>query len=416
EDIIGLNNGGLKKEERECRECYKSGEVSDEGKCEICQALIELSPRIIREDSVFVVKDKFEKILPRATLALPFNRSITLKSIDDARKDNYVRVYSKNQPSMGQSFATNLWIGDYSVKSNKGLGSKDFEEFAKESKGIDRVAVLRADVDDLGKAFISGFKDQKDGIVVKNSMRKYETISRTSTLSRHLSMFFKFYINKILKDYNRNALIVYSGGDDMFIAGSWDDIIDLAKDIRDAFIRYTQGTLTLSAGIGIYNHSYPISRMATEVGDLENAAKVKDEDKNKVTLFREGRVDEYNKTIDEDWVLSWGQLPSFTPQEDEAGTNISITNSGIQEKLDMLNKTFKRDKQNGKAFLYKMLEFIRECQSDKINIARYAYLLRRAEERNKNLDVTTFYKWIQDSNGRKELEVAITLYSYLTRK
>ncbi|MGI6268851.1 MAG: hypothetical protein ACOYJN_07030, partial [Acutalibacteraceae bacterium] len=46
---------------------------------------------------------------------------------------------------------------------------------------------------------------------------------------------------------------------------------------------------------------------------------------------------------------------------------------------------------------------------------RYAYLLSRAKENNKNLDVKQFYKWIQTKEERKELEIAITLYSYETR-
>ena len=174
---------------------------------------------------------------------------------------------------------------------------------------INRIAVLRSDVDNLGKAFIFGFKEQRDGKIITDSIRKYETISRTATLSRHLSMFFKYYINSILRDKNRNALIVYSGGDDMFIVGSWNDIIDLAGDIRKAFVKYTNGTLSISAGIGIYPHSFPISRIAEEVGELENAAKTKDEFKNKVTLFTKGKVDENSKVVEDDWVLEWEQLP-----------------------------------------------------------------------------------------------------------
>ena len=61
-----------------------------------------------------------------------------------------------------------------------------------------------------------------------------------------------------------------------------------------------------------------------------------------------------------------------------------------------------------------MLELLRES-NDKINVARYAYLLSRAKENNKNLDVKQFYKWIQTKEERKELEIAITLYSYETR-
>lgn len=337
---------------------------------------------------------------------------LTIGTIDEARNSENVRVYSKNKPSMGYGFSTNIWVGDYTAKTNvvkdnpKIKRPKTFEEFAKDAKGINRIAVLRADVDNLGRAFILGFKEQEDGEIVSNSKLNYETISRTTTLSRQLSMFFKYYINDILK--NRNALVVYSGGDDMFIVGGWDDVIDLSNDLRQAFIKYTQGRLTISAGIGVYPRSYPISRIAYEVGELESAAKVKDEYKNKVTLFSKGQVGS-NEKLEQDWVLSWEQLPNMN----DANTNYELLNP-ITQKLQILRDVFDKGEQHGKAFLYKMLELLRES-NDKINVARYAYLLSRAKENNKNLDVKQFYKWIQTKEERKELEIAITLYSYETR-
>ena len=409
EDIIRLNSTPSHAEERECRECKRTGPVSKEGTCDICQNLIEISSQIIKDDRYFVVEKSSKESYPKASLPLPFDQQLSIKPIGEIRGKDYIRVYSKNQPSMGYDFATNLWVGDYFVVSSEGMGVKTFEEFAQESTGIDRIAILRADVDNLGRAFTQGFKEQKDGKLVENSQRKYETLSRTATLSRQLSMFFKYYINSLLRNKKRNALIVYSGGDDMFIVGSWDEIIDVAGDIKEAFKRYTQNTLTLSAGIGIYHHSFPISRIADEVGELEQAAKLKDDRKNKVTLFRnpKSKAD----TLD-DWVLEWNQLPKIHRAEKVSNEN-NKTTSAIELKLDTLKNVFYRDAQKGKAFLYKMLELIRD--TDRINIARYAYLLKRAQKDNPNLNIAEFYKYIKNPEERRELEIAITLYSYLTR-
>ena len=90
--------------------------------------------------------------------------------------------------------------------------------------------------------------------------------------------------------------------------------------------------------------------------------------------------------------------------------------SGIEDKLLTLRKVFRRDSEHGKAFLYKILELLRQSNKDSINIARYAYLLQRAQEKNPSLDVTKFYQYIKDPRERKELEIAVTLYSYETRK
>lgn len=52
----------------------------------------------------------------------------------------------------------------------------------------------------------------------------------------------------------------------MFIVGAWDDIIELSIDLKEKFQKYTQKTLSISAGLGVYDASYPISAIAEETG------------------------------------------------------------------------------------------------------------------------------------------------------
>ena len=89
-------------------------------------------------------------------------------------------------------------------------------------------------------------------------------------------MFFKYYINSILRgnpqvgrfrlrgkpedERGRKVIIIYSGGDDIFMAGQWANVIEAAADIYRAFRRYTAGTLTLSGGICIHALKYPIHK------------------------------------------------------------------------------------------------------------------------------------------------------------
>lgn len=109
-------------------------------------------------------------------------------------------------------------------------------------------------------------------------------MSRTAALSRQLSIFFKYYIRSILKngEYHidgekklteRNATIVYSGGDDVFIVGAWNEVIELSIDLQEKFKKYTQGTLSISSGIGIYECTYPIGAIANETGEMEAESK-----------------------------------------------------------------------------------------------------------------------------------------------
>ena len=70
-----------------------------------------------------------------------------------------------------------------------------FGELADQSEGVKRIAVLRADVDYLGRAFMKGFERED-----KEDKYRYVTISRYATLSRQLSLFFKKHINEIFSE------------------------------------------------------------------------------------------------------------------------------------------------------------------------------------------------------------------------
>ena len=73
-----------------------------------------------------------------------------------------------------------------------------------------------------------------------------DSITRTSALSRSLSAYFKYFINGLLaeskgslltgEDKNEvNIVVVYSGGDDMFLVGAWDEVLSCGKMcIRDS--------------------------------------------------------------------------------------------------------------------------------------------------------------------------------------
>ena len=77
---------------------------------------------------------------------------------------------------------------------------------------------------------------------------------------------------------------MYSGGDDLFLVGAWDDLMGFAVDLKRAFSVYTNGKLTFSAGLGLYSSTYPISRMAEVTGELEELAK-NSPGKNSIALF-----------------------------------------------------------------------------------------------------------------------------------
>ena len=102
-------------------------------------------------------------------------------------------------------------------------------------------------------------------------------------------------------------------------------------------------------------------------------------------------------------------------------------NRVIGEKLHQIQEFFDfyaNEQGRGSAFLYRLLTFLRSqyLTGDKINIARYAYLLqdeairRSARYRSAYREFSThMYRWIMDNRDLKELICAIYIYIYLTR-
>ena len=208
-------------------------------------------------------------------------------------------------------------------------------------------------------------------------------------------------ISSISKAY-RNVSIVYSGGDDLFIVGAWDDIVESICDIRNIFLKYCDNTLSISSGIRLAKTGYPIHTIAYETEELVEISK-NNPNKNSITLFEEFGS------------FSWNEF----------------LNNVIEQKYKLLSeylnlKFFLNEQDSnsfkGKAFLYKLLNLFINSK-DSINRARLVYLLARLEDsakddlerNNYKLFANNIYQWYLDKNHRKELITAIYLYLYKER-
>lgn len=176
-----------------------------------------------------------------------------------------------------------------------------------------------------------------------------------------MSIFFKTYINSFAKD--KRLTIVYSGGDDVFVLGAWDEVIEFAIDLRQKFISWTDGKLTLSAGIGMFDTKY---------------------------------------TFNFDYFID------------------NVYNS----KLSYIKEFFENQPEQGKTFIYRLLDLIYNRDTkDKISFARIAYTLAKAEENmsDKQLEDFKVFKskmlnWFEDEKEILSTELALMLYIYQIRK
>lgn len=371
--LLELNQGG-KSSQRECAICHsveKLTQHNDQEVCHICAGMYRFAKEI-QESYYIVTKEKGLPIGPGAYI-----RGI---SKTDLAKEEWIRVYVKNSYSTDILKATHVFVGDY-----KYAEIDQYAQLSQDSEtrqGIKRLAVVRLDVDDLGAAFMAGFSYQDGG--------KYNTLARSATFSRSMSLFFKVYINQFAK--KKKISIIYAGGDDVFAIGSWQDVIEFTVCLRQNFIKWTNGKLTLSAGIGLFPDKTPVSLMAQQTGDLEGAAK--DNDKDSISLFDK----------------------SYTLKFDQFIENV------YRGKLEHIRYYFNSQDERGKSFVYKLMELLRNY--DRMNIARLAYYLTRLEDqtpKDKKEEFRTFkdlfFSWYTGSEiERKEAEMALLLYVYEIRK
>lgn len=422
DEIRQLNESTADDLGRECIICGQSGKLEErpEGTiCQNCASFVDVSGLLIKQDAVFAVLNQElpSKSLPLFSgqgdhlylYPLPVEKVRELLQTDP---EKVVRIYSKNNYRTGLSLATKLWMGDYAVK-NKAGELITFSELAERSQGIARIGVLRADVDNMGAAFVNGFIRDQD----QENKYRYLTLSRTATLSRSLSIFFKYYLNDLLahgeesplaEEGPRNLVIVYAGGDDLFIVGAWNECLSGALDIRKAFARYTGGSLTMSAGFAVFDPAYPIARMAAETAELEEIAKSYTHPsgiKNAISLF--GR-ELHNDQIAARHTYDWD----------------TFENSVLGEKYTLLAQLFDTAEDKGMSFLYDILALLREAENH-INLARLAYTLARHEPPKSAPDASkkfytaftnSIYHWAMDDEERRQLITAIIMYIYSQRE
>ncbi|WP_162909793.1 type III-A CRISPR-associated protein Cas10/Csm1 [Aggregatilinea lenta] len=149
---------------------------------------------------------------------------------------------------------------------------------ARRTAGLERLGVLRMDVDNLGALF-------RDRLGARS-------VAKLLAVSDALSIFFDGYLATLCAAFESECsrpdslYLLYGGGDDLFIVGEWDLLPYLAQRIRDEFSRYTSGELSISAGIVLVPLKFPFYRSA-ELAEsaLDDGAKAFRDEKDAINFL-----------------------------------------------------------------------------------------------------------------------------------
>lgn len=141
------------------------------------------------------------------------------------------------------------------------------------------VAALKVDVDNLGDLFREhGSSD----------------LSSCSTFSRAVDFFFSDVVQGLLErePWSQRVYTVFSGGDDLFVIGDMEIVVDLAFEIRDLFAGYVDNPdIHFSAGITLHHGRYPVRHMIDEADKALASAKASGKD----ALAFQGDVQPWSK-------------------------------------------------------------------------------------------------------------------------
>lgn len=193
-----------------CRICNIRKIAHDNDKCEICSAFVRLGERLATDSKKINSKD----------IGIDF-MDVSLEITENIR--SYV---AKNAGAI-----------------------VDFEDLAKKSCGETAIAVIKADVDNMGN-----FIKHSD---VTQSFINFDTFSKG------INNFFSLYVSRKMKEKFENSYTVFAGGDDLLIVGSYDQMIELAVFVRQEFMKFIKTKdLSISFGIVLAKPSTPISYLA----------------------------------------------------------------------------------------------------------------------------------------------------------
>lgn len=191
---------------------------------------------------------------------------VNFKELNEVNATNPFAFYGGNKTPLFTE--ENIQFAD-SIETEVG-DPITFDALAHAEKGatLNRLGILRMDVDNLGKIF-------SDDIGSPASFARYAAVSRS------LDWFFKGYLNTIHGEvceasgqkFSERTVIIYSGGDDLFIVGRWLETLEMACRIRKEFKKWSGGNLSISGGVAILPDKFPVMQGANLAGEKEKSAK-----------------------------------------------------------------------------------------------------------------------------------------------
>ena len=358
----------------ECVKCGVFPRETNSDECEHCKALTRLGSGL--------VKSNFLSYNVKSLTSLGTMISVSIKPQVHA---SIINTFNSGLPRIYLPYTVpkddNGNIFTFSDIAKKSCGGED--------KGIKKLAMFKADIDNLGLIFSS-------------SLGNRMSFSRYADMSHTLNYFFSTYFVHFVETHNYRDYIytVFSGGDDLCVIGAWDKVMQFANDFQKEIDKLTNNnpSVTLSGGIVLSSSSTPVAMIAEMA---ENALEKSKERK------------ENSKTV-KNAITVFGTTVSWSDYE-------KCLNDGKQFKAYLDDKTL------SSGVVYKMIDFAnRAANIDKGNIEELINLRSRTWKSNfkyivaRNVTDEEAKKWILKFGSSSEemikSRIAVSYALYTQRK
>jgi CRISPR-associated protein Csm1 len=182
-----------------------------------------------------------------------------------------------------------IMLARHAAASDDGKQAAPVQTLGRRAQGRSIWGVLRGDVDNFGLR-----------------LRRVHSIEEHVPLSVLYKQFFAGELEVLCSfpEFFRKVSIIYSGGDDFAVYGSWDTLIALAREVQRLFHRFTEENLkeypgaegkTISMAIALAPETYfPISTVYEEAGHNLDLAKAAGKD----CIYLLGRILEWRHLND----------------------------------------------------------------------------------------------------------------------
>jgi len=182
-----------------------------------------------------------------------------------------------------------IMLARHAAPSDDGKTAAPVQTLGRRAQGRSAWGVLRGDVDRFGLR-----------------LRRLHSIEDFVPLSVLYKQFFAGELEVLcsLPEFWRKVSIIYTGGDDFAVYGSWDALIALAREVQRLFHRFTEENLkeypgpegkTISMAIALAPETYhPLATVYEEAGRNLDLAKASDKD----CIYLLGRIVEWRHLND----------------------------------------------------------------------------------------------------------------------